>query len=67
VAIRVDAVIDFAGGSDRFRSDFDTITVQRNEEGFGPGRVVAEGVINGGGPLLRIRNTNGRIEIQKRP
>jgi hypothetical protein len=67
VAVRVDAVIDFAGGSDRFRSDFDTITVQRNEEGFGPGRVVAEGVINGGGPLLRIRNTNGRIEIQKRP
>jgi hypothetical protein len=67
VAVRVDAVIDFAGGSDRFRSDFETITVQRNEEGFGPGRVVAEGVINGGGPLLRIRNTNGRIEIQKRP
>ncbi len=67
VAVRVDAVIDFASGSNRFRSDFDTVTVQHNEEGFGPGRVVAEGVINGGGPLLRIRNTNGRIEIQKRP
>jgi len=67
VAVRVDAVIDFASGSDRFRSDFESITVQRSEEGFGPGQVVAEGVINGGGPLLRIRNTNGRIEIQRRP
>jgi hypothetical protein len=67
IALRVDAVIDFASGYNRFRSDFDTITVQRNEDGFGSGRVVAEGVINGGGPVLRIRNTNGRIEIQKRP
>jgi len=67
VAVRVDAVIDFASGSNRIQSDFDTITVQQSDGEFGPGRVVAEGVINGGGPLLRIRNTNGRIEIQKRP
>jgi hypothetical protein len=67
VALRVDAVIDFASGSNRFQSDFDSITVQRSEGEFGPGRVVAEGEINGGGPLLRIRNTNGRIQIQKRP
>jgi hypothetical protein len=67
VALRIDAVIDFASGSNRFRSEFDSITIQRSDGEFGPGRVVAEGVINGGGPLLRIRNTNGRIEIQKRP
>ena len=67
VAVRVDAVIDFASRSNGFRSDFDSITVQRSEDGFGPGRVIAAGVINGGGPVLRIRNTNGRIEIQKRP
>ena len=67
VAVRVDAVIDFASGSNRFQSDFESITVQRSEGGFGPGRVVAVGVINGGGPVLRIRNTNGRIQIQKRP
>jgi hypothetical protein len=67
VALRIDAVIDFASGSNGFRSEFDSITVQHDEERFGAGRVVAEGEINGGGPLLRIRNTNGRIEIQKRP
>jgi DUF4097 and DUF4098 domain-containing protein YvlB len=67
LAVRVDAVIDFAGGSNRFQSEFDSITVQRSEDGFGPGRVVAGGEINGGGPVLRIRNTNGRIQIQKRP
>ena len=67
LAVRVDAVIDFASGSNRIQSEFDSITVQRSEGGFGPGRVVAEGDINGGGPVLRIRNTNGRIQIQRRP
>lgn len=67
IALRVDAVIDFASGSNRIQSDFDSITVQRAEGGFGPGRVVAVGDLNGGGPVLRIRNTNGRIQIQRRP
>jgi hypothetical protein len=67
IAVRVDAVIDFASGSNRIQSAFDSITVQHSDGEFGSGRVVAEGIINGGGPLLRIRNTNGRIEIQKRP
>lgn len=67
VAVRVDAVIDFASGSNRIQSEFESITVQRSEGGFGPGRVVAEGELNGGGPVLRIRNTNGRIQIQRRP
>jgi hypothetical protein len=67
LAVRVDAVIDFASGSNRIQSEFDSITVQRSDGEFGPGRVVAEGEINGGGPVLRIRNTNGRIQIQRRP
>jgi hypothetical protein len=67
LAVRVDAVIDFASGSNRIQSEFDSITVQRSDGEFGPGRVVAGGEINGGGPVLRIRNTNGRIQIQRRP
>lgn len=67
IAVRVDAAIDFASGSNRIQSEFDSITVQRSEAGFGPGRVVAVGDLNGGGPVLRLRNTNGRIQIQRRP
>jgi hypothetical protein len=67
LAVRVDAVIDFASGSNRIQSEFDSVVVQRSDGEFGPGRVVAEGDINGGGPVLRIRNTNGRIQIQRRP
>jgi DUF4097 and DUF4098 domain-containing protein YvlB len=67
LAVRVDASIDFASGSNRIQSEFDSIVVQRSEGEFGAGRVVAEGEINGGGPVLRIRNTNGRIQIQRRP
>jgi hypothetical protein len=67
IAVRVDAVIDFASGSNRIQSEFDSITVQRSDGDFGTGQVVAAGVLNGGGPVLRIRNTNGRIQIQRRP
>jgi hypothetical protein len=65
IALRVDAAIDFASGANRIQTDFDGVVVQRSDDGFGPGRVVAVGAINGGGPVLRIRNTNGRIQIQK--
>ena len=32
---------------------------------FGPGEVRATGALNGGGPVLRLRNTSGRIQIRR--
>jgi hypothetical protein len=63
----VDATVEFGKSLDRIRSDFDTIRAVRHGDGLGVQSVRAQGALNGGGPLLRIRNTNGRIEIRRRP
>ncbi len=61
----IDASVDLTKSLNRIFSEFSTITVRRAGGGFGPGTVTAVGEINGGGPLLRIRNINGRIEIRQ--
>ena len=44
----------------------ESVQVLAEEDGFGFGGVKAVGAINGGGPMLRVRNTSGRIEIRRR-
>ena len=66
IHVVVDAMVDFARGVNRIESDFDAIRVSQERDSFGPGEVHASGALNGGGPVLTIRNTSGRIQIRRR-
>jgi len=67
VPVTVDAVVDLAGSIRDIESEFSGVTVTRQDSGFGPATVVARGAISGGGPVLRIRNVSGRIQIRRLP
>ncbi len=64
--VTIDASVDLAKSLHRIFSEFSAVAVRRSGADFGPGTVTASGEINGGGPLLRMRNINGRIEIRQR-
>ncbi len=66
LALSVDASVELGNSLNKIESEFSSIKVTRSGSDFGPGTVTAIGAINGGGPVLRIRNTTGRIEIRKR-
>lgn len=53
-----------SGGAGRIISDFPEIRV-RPAAAMGPGPMVAEGALNGGGPLLRINVVGGTIYLRK--
>lgn len=61
--VTVEAMVDFARNLQRIESDFPDIQVTRGDS-FGG--VQAVGQLNGGGPVLRVRNTSGRIYIRRR-
>ncbi|MDA1314152.1 MAG: hypothetical protein O2968_12505 [Acidobacteria bacterium] len=63
--VTIDAIVELAGNPNRIQSDFSAIRVRRDEDSFGPASVTAEGVLNGGGPVLRILNTAGQIKIRR--
>lgn len=65
--VAVDASVDFARSLNRIESDFADIQVVRSGNGAGSNEVRAVGALNGGGPVLRIRNTSGRIQIRRLP
>jgi hypothetical protein len=64
--LAVEATVDLAKGLNRIQSDFADIQVMAVGDMPGTTAVRASGALNGGGPVLRIRNTSGRIEIRKR-
>ena len=61
--VTIEAMVDFARNLRRIESEFPEIQVTR---GNGFGGVQAVGHLNGGGPVLRVRNTTGRIIIRRR-
>ncbi len=61
--ITVRAAIDLANGH-RIQSDFPGIKVTSVGGQWGPKTVTAEGNLNGGGPLLKVRTTTGDITIR---
>ncbi len=61
--VTVQASIEMARGH-KILTDF-PIQIVSDEDSFGPGEVSAEGQLNGGGRLLRIRTVGGNIEIRK--
>jgi hypothetical protein len=64
LTIRAD--VEVASSVNRIQSDFPAVQVRLADQGPGPRAVVAEGALNGGGPVLRIRNTAGTIQIKRR-
>ena len=60
--ITVRAAIDLANGH-RIRSDFSEIRVTTEGGEWGPGTATAEGNLNGGGPVLKVRTTTGDINF----
>jgi DUF4097 and DUF4098 domain-containing protein YvlB len=60
--VTIRASIDLANGH-RIRSDFSEIRVITEGGEWGPGTATAEGNLNGGGPVLKVRTTTGDINI----
>jgi hypothetical protein len=60
LGITIRAFIDLANGH-RIRSDFSEIRVTTEGGEWGPGTATAEGSLNGGGPILKVRTTTGDI------
>ncbi len=60
VAISVRASVDLANGH-RITSDFPDIHISSEGNQWGPRTLNAEGKLNGGGPVLKVRTTTGDI------
>jgi hypothetical protein len=60
----VRAAIEVAQGH-RITSDFPEIRITSEGGDWGPKTYIAEGRINGGGPVLKIRTTTGNIELRR--
>jgi DUF4097 and DUF4098 domain-containing protein YvlB len=63
VAVNVRASVDLANGH-RITSDFPDIHV-RSEGDWGAKTISAEGKLNGGGPMLKVRTTTGDINFRR--
>jgi DUF4097 and DUF4098 domain-containing protein YvlB len=62
LAISVRAEIEMANGH-TIRSDFSDIHVSSEGGPWGPKTVTAEGQLNGGGPVLKIRTNSGNVRL----
>jgi DUF4097 and DUF4098 domain-containing protein YvlB len=64
VAISVRASVDLGSGH-RISSDFPEIHVSSEGDKWGPRTLSAEGKLNGGGPVLKVRTTTGDICLRR--
>jgi hypothetical protein len=62
LSMTIRASIDLANGH-KIRSDFSEIRVISEGGEWGPGSATAEGNLNGGGPVLKVRTTTGNINF----
>ena len=62
VGVTVRGAIE-AGSKNSVRSDFGELRVVSDSDQWGPHEVLVEGKLNGGGPLLKIRTSTGKIEV----
>ena len=62
--ITVRASIEVANGHS-IRSDFSELRVTSEGGDYGPKTVSAEGSLNGGGPVLKVRTTTGNISFRR--
>jgi len=64
LAITIRASVELANGH-QIRSDFSDIHVTTEGGEYGPKTVTAEGRLNGGGPVLKVRTTTGDITFRR--
>lgn len=64
VAITVRASVDLGNGH-RITSDFPDIHITSEGDKWGPKTLTADGKLNGGGPMLKVRTTTGDICIKR--
>jgi DUF4097 and DUF4098 domain-containing protein YvlB len=64
VKLSIRASIDVANGH-RIESEFSEIRVTTEGGDYGPKTVSAEGDLNGGGPVLKVRTTTGDISFRR--
>jgi DUF4097 and DUF4098 domain-containing protein YvlB len=62
--VSIRAAIELAGGH-TIRSDFSDIHVSSEGGNWGPRTVTAEGQLNGGGPVLKVRTNSGNINFRR--
>jgi hypothetical protein len=62
--ITVRAAIEVANGHN-IRSEFAELRVSSEGGDYGPKTVSAEGNLNGGGPVLKVRTTTGNINFRR--
>jgi len=62
--VTVHAASDMTSGKGIF-SDFPELKIATTGGSFGPKAMSAEGMLNGGGPMLRIRTTIGQINFKR--
>jgi DUF4097 and DUF4098 domain-containing protein YvlB len=60
VAVNVRASVEMGNGH-RITSDFSDIRIASEGDKWGPKTLTAEGSLNGGGPLLKVRTSSGDI------
>jgi DUF4097 and DUF4098 domain-containing protein YvlB len=64
LAISIRAEIEIANGH-TIRSDFSDIHVSSEGGDYGPKTVTAEGKLNGGGPVLKVRTNSGNVNFRR--
>jgi hypothetical protein len=64
LAISIRASIESANGH-TIRSDFSDIHVSSEGGPWGPKTVTAEGQLNGGGPVLKVRTNSGNVNFRR--
>ena len=64
LAISIRAEIEIANGH-TIRSDFSDIRVSSEGGQWGPKTVTAEGQLNGGGPVLKVRTNSGNVNFRR--
>jgi DUF4097 and DUF4098 domain-containing protein YvlB len=64
LAISVRAEIEIANGH-TIHSDFSDIRVSSEGGSYGPKTVSAEGQLNGGGPMLKVRTNSGNVNFRR--
>jgi hypothetical protein len=64
VAVNVRASVDLGNGH-HITSDFPDIHIRSEGDQWGPKTLSAEGKLNGGGPLLKVRTTTGDISFRR--
>jgi hypothetical protein len=61
--VSVHASIDVATSKDAIHSDLPGIRIQSEGNDYGPREMSAEGNLNGGGPMLKVHTSTGKIQF----